>query len=127
MIICQKLICLQVRLRFLCWLVLILWIRCSGSLMIVRLLICMSITLCLDPIHPLNSTRSICRYFCLVLWNGQEKVKFMIVLEVYVGVSTSNKFSHLYIRNGKMIAVLSLSIKFIVNNTGQGEPIPECI
>lgn len=47
--------------------------------------------------------------------------------EVYVGVSTSNKFSHLYIRNGKMIAVLSLSIKFIVNNTGQGEPIPECI
>jgi hypothetical protein len=39
-------------------------------------------------------------------------------LEVILVIQPSNRFSHLYIRNGKMVAVLSLSIKFVVNNTG---------
>jgi hypothetical protein len=48
-------------------------------------------------------------------------------VEVILLIETSNRFSHLYVRNGKIVAALSLSIQFVVNNTGQGDPVKECI
>lgn len=42
-------------------------------------------------------------------------------------VSSSDRYSHLYIRNGKFVTAVSVSIKFVVNNTGRVEPINECI
>jgi hypothetical protein len=50
-----------------------------------------------------------------------ENVTILIIfIEVILLISTSNKFSHLYIRNGKIVAAASVSIKFVVNQTGYG-------
>lgn len=43
--------------------------------------------------------------------------------EVILLIEPSNRFSHLYVRDGKILAAMSLSIKFVVNLTGQGQPI----
>ena len=52
---------------------------------------------------------------------------YIINIEVVLLITTSDRYSHLYIRNGKMVTAISLSIKFVVNNTGKVEPIHDCI
>jgi hypothetical protein len=43
-------------------------------------------------------------------------------------IETASKFSHLYIRDGRILSALSVSIKFVVNETGSElQPVQECI
>lgn len=43
-------------------------------------------------------------------------------------VEPSSKFSHLYIRNGRIVAALSLSVKFVVNVTASvNQTAVECL
>lgn len=37
-------------------------------------------------------------------------------LEVILVIGAANKFSHLYVRNGKIISALSISANFVVDN-----------
>lgn len=44
-----------------------------------------------------------------------------MTIDVILLIEPSSKFSHLYIRAGKIVAAVSLSIKFVVNVTGRAE------
>ena len=50
-----------------------------------------------------------------------EKGNFLNNVEVILLIEPSSKFSHLYIRGGKIVAAVSLSIQFVVNVTGKAE------
>lgn len=47
--------------------------------------------------------------------------------EVFLVVSPSTKYEHLLIRSGRIVTVLSLSIKFAVNVTGAPLPMDQCL
>lgn len=46
--------------------------------------------------------------------------------EVFLSISTSTKYEHLLIRNGRLITVLSLSIKFVVDIAGNSSDVKQC-
>jgi hypothetical protein len=46
---------------------------------------------------------------------------------VFLIISPSTKYEHLLIRSGRIVTVLSLSVKFAVNVTGKPLPADECL
>ena len=48
----------------------------------------------------------------------QQRYFLLLMIDVILMIEPSNKFSDLAVRNGKVIGVISISAKFIVNVTG---------
>ena len=94
------------------------WTLLCGWLMIPRFSPSSSRRKILDLILLLTSPRRACQFCCQGSANGEIRVKFYDYSEVLLMIEPSSKFSHLYIRAGKIVAAVSLSIRFVVNVTG---------
>jgi hypothetical protein len=57
---------------------------------------------------------------------AQQRYKYRN-LEVFLVVSPSTKYEHLLLRSGRLVTVLSLSVKFGVNLTGKPLPADQCL
>ncbi len=123
MIIYLKMIFLEEIVSYLWLFHLIWWILFFGLLMILRCSVLMLLIVCLVQIHLLSLTLWIYLFLFHHWWNGRKEVTISWYLEVILLIEPSNRFSHLYVRDGKILAAMSLSIKFVVNLTGQGQPI----